>query len=200
MTGDPEDTARPFDPDDHPERTGDNSLPGDPPPEELVKRMIRVDQAGEYGAARIYAGQLAVLGNTPSGPLLREMAAQEQKHLDRFNRMMAERHVRPTVLQPFWHVAGFALGAATAMMGPQAAMACTEAIEDVIDEHYANQARQLGDDERELRETILEFRDDEIAHKEAAVANDAHQAPGYPLLSRGIKDMSRLAIWLSERF
>lgn len=190
---------KPFDPEDHPKVTGDNSLPGDPPREELVKRMIRVDQAGEYGAARIYAGQLAVLGNTESGPLLREMADQEQKHLERFNQMMADRQVRPTALQPFWHVAGFALGAATALLGPQAAMACTEAIEDVIDEHYAKQAQQLGDDETELRETILEFRDDEIAHKEAAVAHDAHQAPGYPLLNRGIKDASRLAIWLSER-
>lgn len=197
---DPAPEAKPFDPDDHPARTGDNSLPGDPPPEELVKRMIRVDQAGEYGAARIYAGQLAVLGNTESGALLREMAEQEQQHLDRFNRMMVDRQVRPTALQPIWHVAGFALGAATAMMGPQAAMACTEAIEEVIDEHYANQARQLGNDETELRETILEFRDDEIAHRDAAVEHGAQQAPGYPLLSRGIKDMSRLAIWLSERF
>ena len=175
-------------------------LPGDPRPADQVARMIRVDQAGEYGAARIYAGQLAILGNTESGPLLREMAAQEQKHLDRFNQMMAERQVRPTALQPFWHVAGFALGAATALLGPQAAMACTEAVEEVIDEHYANQARQLGDDETELRETIIEFRDDEIAHKEAAVEHGAQQAPAYPLLSRGIKDMSRLAIWLSERF
>ncbi len=189
----------PFDPTDHPRRTGDNSLPGDPPPAELVKRMIRVDQAGEYGAARIYAGQLAVLGKSNVGPVLREMADQEQKHLERFNQLMADRQVRPTALQPFWHVAGFALGAATALMGPQAAMACTEAVEEVIETHYANQARQLGDDEKELRETILEFRDDEIAHKESAVAHDAHRAPGYPLLSRGIKDASRLAIWLSER-
>ena len=191
---------KPFDPADHPDVTGDNSLPGDPPPAELVKRMIRVDQAGEYGAARIYAGQLAVLGNSDVAPVLREMAAQEQQHLDRFNQMMAERQVRPTVLQPFWHVAGFALGAATAMMGKEAAMACTEAVEEVIDEHYASQARQLGDDEKELRETILEFREDEIAHRDAAVAHDAHRAPAYPLLSRGVKDASRLAIWLSERF
>ena len=91
------------------------------------------------------------------------------------------------------------IGAATALLGPQAAMACTEAIEDVIDEHYAKQAAQLGDDEKELRETILEFRDDEIAHKETAVDHDARQAPAYPLLNRAIKDASRLAIWLSER-
>ena len=181
-------------------RPGPKYLPGDLTPEDDTKRMIRVDHAGEFGAVRIYAGQLAVLRHKPQAPVIREMAEQEEVHLDRFNRMMVDRQVRPTALQPIWHVAGFALGAATAMMGPQAAMACTEAIEEVIDEHYANQARQLGNDETELRETILEFRDDEIAHRDAAVEHGAQQAPGYPLLSRGIKDMSRLAIWLSERF
>lgn len=182
-----------------PKRTGDNSLPGDLPPEKLVERMIRVDQAGEFGAARIYAGQLAVLGTSSVAPVLRDMAAQEQKHLDRFNQIMAERQVRPTALTPVWHIAGFALGAATAMLGPQAAMACTEAVEEVIDEHYASQARQLGEDEKELRDTILEFRQDELEHRDTAVEHNAHAAPGYPLLTRAIKDASRLAIWLSQR-
>ncbi|MYJ72909.1 MAG: demethoxyubiquinone hydroxylase family protein, partial [Rhodospirillaceae bacterium] len=118
-------------------------MPGDLAGEALIHSMIRVNQAGEYGAARIYAGQLAVLGDGEDGPVLREMAEQEQKHLDTFNRMIAERQVRPTVMTPVWHVAGFALGAATALMGREAAMACTVAVEEVIDEHYADQAARL---------------------------------------------------------
>lgn len=182
-----------------PKQTGENALPGDLNREELIHRMIRVDQAGEFGATRIYAGQLAILRKSDSAAEIREMAEQEQKHLDRFNRIMGERHVRPTALTPVWHVAGFALGAATALLGPQAAMACTEAVEEVIDEHYAKQAAQLGDDEAELRETIEEFRQDELAHKETAIEHGAQQAPAYPLLNRAVKDASRLAIWLSER-
>jgi ubiquinone biosynthesis monooxygenase Coq7 len=181
-------------------RTGEGRLPGDPTREELIERMIRVDQAGEFGAARIYAGQLRVLGKTPSAPVLREMAAQEQRHLDGFNRLIVERRVRPTVLTPLWHVAGFALGAATAALGEKAAMACTVAVEEVIDEHYARQAAALGDDEAELRATIEEYRADELAHRDTALAHDAENAPGYEVLTRAVKAGSRLAIWLSERF
>ena len=179
--------------------TGDDRMPGDPTREELVARMIRVDHAGEYGAARIYDGQLAVLGNAPSAGTIREMREQEQKHLDTFDRLVAERRVRPTALMPLWHVAGFALGAATAMMGERAAMACTAAIEEVIDEHYAAQAAALGDDEAALRETIEEYRADEVAHRDTAIAEGAEQAPAHDLLTAGIKTGSRLAIWLSTR-
>jgi ubiquinone biosynthesis monooxygenase Coq7 len=119
------------------ERTGEPRLPGDPEREALVRRMIRVDQAGEYGARRIYEGQLAVLGDRPSGKVVRHMYEEELRHLETFDALVAERQVRPTLLQPFWHVAGFALGAATALMGERAAMACTVAVEEVIDEHYA---------------------------------------------------------------
>ena len=174
-------------------------MPGEPAGEALIHSMIRVNQAGEYGAARIYAGQLAVLGESEDGPVLREMAAQEQKHLDTFNRMIVERQVRPTVMTPVWHVAGFALGAATALLGREAAMACTVAVEDAIDEHYADQASRLDESEADLKKTIEEFRADELAHRDTALARNAEAAPAYPLLTRAIRDISRAAIWISKR-
>jgi ubiquinone biosynthesis monooxygenase Coq7 len=179
--------------------TGVDALPGDPGAEALIARMIRVDQAGEYGAVRIYEGQLAVLAGTKAGRAIEEMAAREREHLETFERMMVERRVRPTALSPLWHMAGFALGAATALMGPRAAMACTVAVEEVIGDHYAGQAEKLGDDEADLRETILEFRDDELAHLETAVEHEARAAPGYEPLTAAVKAGSRLAIWLSTR-
>jgi ubiquinone biosynthesis monooxygenase Coq7 len=179
--------------------TAEDRLPGDPTKDELVESIIRVDHAGEYGATRIYAGQLAVLGRSGSAPALREMAAQETEHLAHFEKLVAERRVRPTVLSPLWHVAGFALGAATALLGERAAMACTEAVEEVIDEHYARQAEALGDDEAELRAAILRYRDDEIAHRDLARAEGAREAPGHELLTTAVKAGSRLAIWLSTR-
>ena len=174
-------------------------MPGEPTGEDQIHQMIRVNQAGEYGAARIYAGQLAILGDSDDGPVLREMADQEQKHLDTFNGMIVDRQVRPTVMTPLWHVAGYALGAATAIMGREAAMACTVAVEEVIDEHYAEQAEALGDREPDLKKTIEEFRAEEQEHRDTALANNAEAAPGYPLLTRAIKDISRTAIWLSKR-
>ncbi len=177
----------------------DALMPGDPGREETVARMIRVDQAGEYGAARIYAGQLAVLGRTKAAPALRHMAEQERRHLDEFNRLMVERRVRPTLLQPLWHVAGFALGAATALLGEKAAMACTVAVEETIDEHYRRQAERLGEAEPKLKDAIEEFREDELEHRDTALAHGAEQAPGYQPLTAAIKSASRLAIWLSER-
>lgn len=174
-------------------------LPGDVPAEEMLERIVRVDHAGEYGAVRIYEGQLAVLGKSPSGDVIREMAEQEREHLATFDGIVGERRVRPTALMPVWHVAGFALGAATAMMGERAAMACTAAVEEVIDEHYAKQADALGDDQAELRATIEQFREDELEHRETALEHDAELAPGYEALSAVIKKGSRLAIWLSER-
>lgn len=171
--------------------------PGDPSPKEMRARMIRVDHAGEYGATRIYAGQLAVLGQ--QHPLIRRMADQEQKHLDTFEKLMAENRVRPTALSPIWHVAGFALGAATALLGEKAAMACTEAVESVIDEHYRRQAETLEPGDETLKGTIEQFRAEEIEHKETAIAEGAHDAPAYPVLTSAIKQASRLAIWLSER-
>ena len=182
-----------------PRTTAQDRLPGDPTRDELVERMIRVDHAGEYGAVRIYAGQRAVLRHGETARVIDDMAEKEREHLETFERLVSERRVRPTALMPLWHVAGFALGAATAMMGARAAMACTAAIEEVIDEHYADQANRLGDDEAELRETIETTRADEAAHREEALAHEAEQAPGYELLTGAIKTGSRLAIWLSTR-
>src|SRR5579863_5164277 len=159
------------------------NLPGDPSRETQVARMIRVDHAGEYGAARIYAGQLAVLRNRESAPVLREMQAQEQQHLDRFSELIYARRVRPTALLPLWHLAGFALGAATAALGERAAMACTVAVEEAIDAHYAGQIDALDDGESELRATLGTFRDEELQHRDIALQHGAGQAPGYRLLS-----------------
>jgi ubiquinone biosynthesis monooxygenase Coq7 len=174
-------------------------LPGDPSESELVARILRVDQAGEYGAVRIYEGQLAVLGGTAAGAVIKRMAAQEQRHLDAFNKLLPQRKVRPTALTPLWHVAGFALGAATALLGERAAMACTVAVEEVIDAHYAGQTAALGEREPELKTMIEEFRREELAHRDEGLAHGAEQAPGYEVLSAAIKAGSRVAIWLSTR-
>src|ERR1700682_5877223 len=178
-------------------------LPGGHAQENDIARMIRVDHAGEHGAVQIYAGQLAVLGHTKSGDTIRQMAAQEAEHLETFDRLIAEHRVRPTALPPIWHVAGYALGAATALMGEKAAMACTAAVEEVIDEHYAKQAaalEQSGEGEAPLKATIEKFRADEIAHRDTALAHGAEETPGYRLLSDTIKAGCRIAIRLSERF
>lgn len=168
--------------------------------ESATQRMLRVDHAGEYGATRIYAGQLAVMGNRgPHSAEIAHMAAQEAEHKARFDALIAERGVRPTALQPFWNVAGFALGAATALIGPEAAMACTAAIEEEIDRHYTEQLDELGDGDPELVETIRQFRDDERAHRDAALAAGAERAPAYPLLSGMIRLGCRAAIRLAER-
>lgn len=182
-----------------PRVTGEDRLPGDPTREETIARMIRVDHAGEYGARRIYDGQLAVLGRSAAAPAIREMAEAEQAHLDTFDALLVERRVRPTALSPVWHVAGFALGAASALLGERAAMACTVAVEEVIDEHYADQAARLDESEAELKKTIEEFRADELAHKDTALARNAEAAPAYPLLTRAIRDISRAAIRISKR-
>ena len=162
--------------------------------------MLRVDQAGEFGATRIYAGQLAVMGaRHPAAREIARMAAQEEHHRTRFDAMIAERRVRPTALTPLWDVAGFALGAATALIGPEAAMACTAAIETEIDRHYGAQLDRLGDDDPELGQVIAEFRAEEVEHRDAAIAAGAERAPAYPLLSAAIRLGCRMAIGLSER-
>ena len=180
------------------------ALPGTQPSEPRdIEAMIRVDHAGEFGALRIYKGQLAVLSRThPESAgveAIRQMAAQEQKHFDAFDAMIKDRAVRPTALEPVWRAAGFALGAATALMGEKAAMACTVAVEDVIDEHYSRQIERLDKSEPELKATIQRFHADECAHRDEAIERGAQQAPGYPLLSAAIRLSCRLAIALSER-
>ena len=162
--------------------------------------MLRVDQAGEYGATRIYAGQLAVLRrNSPAAKLVSRMAAQEARHLERFNQLMSERNVRPTVLQPVWNVAGFALGAATALMSEEAAMACTEAVETEIDLHYGQQLAELGEDDPGFVADIEKFRAEELEHRDTAREAGATRAIGYPLLTAAIRAGCKVAIGLSKR-
>lgn len=168
------------------------------------EEMLRVDHAGEYGAVAIYQGQLSVFGRQVGRERitgqLREMADQEQEHLDAFDAMLASGRVRPTALSPIWNAAGFALGAATALLGEKAAHACTEAVETVIEEHYGDQVAELeaaGD--KDLAGKLARFRDDEVAHKDLAAAEGAAQAPGYPLLSALIRTGCRLAIRISEK-
>ena len=172
--------------------------PGDARPD--VESMLRVDQAGEYGATRIYAGQMAVLGDRdPSARLIARMAAQEQAHLKTFDALLAERGVRPPLLQPLWRVAGHALGVTTALMSPRAAMACTAAVEDEIDAHYSEQLAALGAEEPELAATIAEFQADEREHRDTAIAAGAEDSFGYPLLYSAIRAGCRVAIELSKR-
>lgn len=174
-------------------------LPGDLTRQQQIERMIRVDHAGEYGAVRIYEGQLAVLGRSPASRAIRAMAAKEKDHLAAFDKLVIDRRVRPTALAPIWHVAGFALGAASALLGPRAAMACTVAVEEVIDEHYKAQAEDLAQDDAALANKIDEFRHDEIEHGETAKAHGALDTPLYEGISAVVKAGSRLAIWLSTR-
>ena len=177
--------------------------PASPGSQADIDAMIRVDHAGEYGAVRIYEGQLAVLGkragSARSAAMIRHMAEQEQHHLKTFDALVNQRRVRPTALEPVWRVAGFALGAATALMGEKAAFACTAAVEEAIDEHYAAQIAALGEQDPALKKTVEEFRADEAAHRNTALAEGAEQAPGYRFLSEAIKAGCRVAIKLSEK-
>jgi ubiquinone biosynthesis monooxygenase Coq7 len=172
--------------------------PGDKPLD--LHSMLRVDHAGEYGATRIYAGQLAVLrGGSRAAHLVAHMASQEERHLARFNQLLTERRVRPTLLQPLWHVGGFALGAMTALISEKAAMACTDAVETEIDRHYEEQLVELGDRDPELAADIRQFQADELEHRDTARAHGSMEAPAYPLLSAAIRGVCKVAIAVSKR-
>jgi ubiquinone biosynthesis monooxygenase Coq7 len=171
------------------------AYPGHPSKKERIHSMLRVNLAGEYGAKRIYEGQLAILKNSPLTPLLEHMKEQELSHLKSFESWVVQNHVRPTLLQPLWHIAGYALGAATGLLGEKAAMACTAAVEEVIDQHYENQLILLGDDNPKLSDLIATCQQEEREHRDLALEHD----PDFPILSKAIKMGSRLAIWLSER-
>lgn len=168
-----------------------------------VEEMIRVDHAGEYGAVQIYRGQRAVFDRAASttriATLTAEMEAGEAHHLETFDRLMIERGVRPTALAPLWRMAGFTLGAVTALMGEKAAHACTAAVEEVIEEHYAAQAAELGEDDPELKSTVEAFGKEEGAHRTLALSEGAEGAPGYAWLSAAIKTGCRIAIRASEK-
>lgn len=175
-------------------------LPGDRPRAARLAEMLRVDQAGEYGAARIYAGQMAVFGHRHRlSATIRHMAEQEARHLETFDSLLHERRVRPTLLQPFWHGAGFALGAVTALMGERAAMACTAAVEEVIDRHYEAQKLALAEEEPDLAETIARFQAEEVEHRDTAIAHGAEDTPGYGALAGAIRFGCRAAIALAKK-
>ena len=166
----------------------------------ILDEIIRVDHAGEYGATRIYDGQIAIFGkDSKIGKTIQHMADQEQEHIEKFNELLVEKRVRPTALLPLWNVAGFALGAGTALMGEKAAMACTIAVEEVIGEHYAKQAETLNDDHKELKSTLMKFRDDELDHLETGVEHDGENVPGYEIMKAIVQLGCRNAIKISEK-
>lgn len=168
-----------------------------------LAEILRVDHAGELGAVHIYRGQRAVLGEAPGhervAGQLAEMEAHEAEHLARFDRLLNQHRVRPTALAPVWRLAGFALGASTALMGDKAAHACTEAVETVIEEHYAGQVAELSERDPELAAELSRFREEELAHRDLAVEEGAHDAPGYGLLAAVIRTGCRAAIKISEK-
>ena len=165
-----------------------------------IERFLRVDHAGERAAQQIYKGQLVVLRNHSSGEEIQHMMEQEIEHLETFETLLNERQVRPSFLDPVWGAAGFALGLVTASMGPKAAMACTIAVEEVIGDHYAKQAKQLGEDEADLQKTISRFRDEELEHRDIAVSHDGREARHYRILKNIIQTGCRAAIKVAERF
>jgi ubiquinone biosynthesis monooxygenase Coq7 len=168
-----------------------------------LNEILRVDHAGELGAVHIYRGQRAVMDAAPgreriSGQLA-DMESHEAVHLARFDRLLTDGRVRPTLMAPLWRAAGFALGAGTALMGEKAAHACTEAVESVIEAHYAGQIAELASREPQLAAELSQFRDEELAHRDQAVAEGARQAPAYPLLAAVIRAGCRAAIKISEK-
>jgi ubiquinone biosynthesis monooxygenase Coq7 len=177
--------------------------PGAGATSQRLAEILRVDHAGELGAVHIYRGQLAVLraakGRERITGQLAEMEADEIEHLSRFDKLLNDHKVRPTAMTPLWRVAGFALGAGTALLGEKAAHACTEAVEDVIERHYAGQIAELEGREPELAAELTKFRDEEIAHRDHALEEGAREAPGYPLLATVIRAGCRAAIKISEK-
>lgn len=178
-----------------------NRLPGDLSHDQLIANMVRVDHAGEYGAIRIYEGQLAVLGKTSVSDPIGKMLDQERGHLKQFDDLIVKRRIRPSALLPFWHVLGFALGAGTALLGRKAAMACTVAVEEVIDQHYTTQIKELDDqaNELKLKRIIKKFREEELEHRDVGLNSGATELPGFKVLRGVIKVGSLTAIWLSTR-
>ncbi len=167
---------------------------------QVLEEIIRVDHAGEYGATRIYDGQIAVFGkNSKIGKTIHHMAEQEQEHIDKFNELILEHRVRPTALLPVWNIAGYALGASTALLGEKAAMACTVAVEKVIGDHYQEQLELLEDDHKDLKKTISKFRDDELEHHDIGIEHDAESTPGYKIMSKIIELGCKTAIAISKK-
>lgn len=165
--------------------------------------ILRVDHAGEYAAVHIYRAQKAVFEGRPGKEAIAadmgEMQGQEAVHLARFEALLNAERVRPTIMTPVWRLAALGLGAGTALLGEKAAHACTEAVESVIEEHYADQVAELADRDPALAAELTKFRDEELAHHDHAVGHGSREAPGYRLLSSVIKAGCRAAIRISER-
>lgn len=168
-----------------------------------MDEILRVDHAGEYAAVLIYRAQKAVFeGRKAHGDMVRdlsEMQDQEAVHLARFDRLLNERRVRPTAMTPLWRIAASALGAGTALMGEKAAHACTEAVESVIEKHYADQIAEIGERDPALAAELKQFRDEELAHHDHAVDHGSREAPAYRLLSGVIRAGCKAAIKISEK-
>jgi len=166
----------------------------------ILEEIIRVDHAGEFGATRIYDGQIAIFGKKSKiGKTIKHMADQEQEHIDTFEKLILNHRVRPTALLPVWNVAGYFLGVATAMMGEKAAMACTVAVEKVIGEHYHKQLSLLKGDHKKLKATIKKFAQDELEHHDIGIAHDAEKTPGYTILTKFIEMGCKTAIAVSKK-
>ena len=179
---------------------GPDRLPGDPTLEQLVEHIVRVDHAGEYGATRIYDGQLAVFGkDSKIGKTIQHMAEQELEHIETFEKLIVTNRVRPTALLPLWNIGGFVLGASTALMGKKAAMACTVAVESVIGKHYEQQSKELGDDQVKLKKIIIKFQKDELEHHDIGLKHDAEGTLGYNLLTKVIAAGCKAAIVISKK-
>jgi ubiquinone biosynthesis monooxygenase Coq7 len=168
-----------------------------------LEEIIRVDHAGERGAIKIYEGQLLALKTFKQNEHLKktieEMKEHENEHYDFFDNEIKKRNISPTKLLPLWDLMGVTLGFGTAMLGEKATMLCTASVEEVIGDHYKNQTYKLEEDEKELREKIIKFRDDELHHKDIAYDNGATKKGLYSLLDKVIKTSSRIAITISEK-
>ena len=169
----------------------------------LVEEFIRVDHAGERGAVKIYEGQLLALNTIYKNDELKdtilEMREHEREHCDFFENEIKKRKIKPTRFLPLWDLLGVGLGFGTTLLGKKAAMLCTASVEEVIDKHYQDQINQLGEDEKELRDKIIKFREDELHHKDIAYEEGATKTGIYSILDKIIKTGSKIAINISEK-
>ena len=168
-----------------------------------LEEIIRVDHAGERGAIKIYEGQLLALKTIKQDEALKdkieEMKEGEKEHLEYFEKEIQKRKIKPTSLLPLWDVMGVALGFGSALLGKKAAMLCTASVEEVIDEHYQNQLKKLGNDERDLKKKIEKFKADEVNHKNMAYEAGATNKGLYSVMDKVIRTGSRIAITISEK-
>ena len=168
-----------------------------------IEEFIRVDHAGERGAIKIYEGQLLALNTIIKDDDLKktieEMKKHEKEHCDYFENEIKKRNINPTKLLPLWDLMGVGLGFGSTILGKKAAMLCTASVEEVIDEHYLNQIKQLGNDEKNLKKKIVKFREDELKHKDIAYEKGATKKGVYSILDKVIKTGSKIAINISEK-